>query len=535
MLGKAMNPRLAFLTEIQEVKAEIKDSNSDIPPLSESVPFSPQAYDAISVPILESLIDCTQQIGTLLVDAPYQLNLGIILYKELLMEVCDHYFKEYERINNFIDVRPTPGAIRVKISGFVRSPMQRALDKLRRISIPVLHSIKNRILPRTAPRIGWAGTTSFPWYELGKQLFDFAILSNPVKIDTPVKFPLYNAQLGILRQWVAHINLKMIDLFQVDDDTLRPFDFSGIDSLLVQMSSVQVVGNEKLDFLITGTLGIMQTRLVALHAQSRGIPIMTLHHGSHHNIFAEPRLYLYEDILPDALVDYGSVEEQRAGGYFGRTKNLSGRSIQFFSRSDSYVQSKYQGGKIDSAASLTGRKIVFLASSGWEQKRFGPHRDVHPSTYLAWQEQLLIWLEKQSKCQPYLRPHPKRVTTRYDVDGYQLLEGNLGEVIDFAEVFVIDRLSTSLSYIAATNKPILFFDPLLLRTFPQVLEDIRGRCHYAQVDIMAPEEGFARMEADLSRSCKHTFVPKYCLTENAGQSEVSAVAEAVAQAVFLEG
>lgn len=530
-----MNPRLPFLTEIQEIKAEIKDSNSDIPPLSESVPFSPQVYDAISAPILESLIDCTQQIGTLLVDAPYQLNLGIILYKELLMEVCDHYFKEYERINNFIDSRPAPGSIRVKISGFVRSPTQRVLDKFRRMSIPVLHSIKNLILPRTAPRIGWVGPTSFPWYDLGKQLFNFGILSNPVKVDTPVKFPLYNAQLGILRQWIAHINLKMIDLFQVDDDTLRPFGFSVIDSLLVQLSSILVMGSEKLDLLITGTLGIMQTRLVALHAQSRGIPIMILHHGSHHNIFAEPRLYLYEDILPDALVDYGSVEEQRAAGYFGRTKNLSGRSIRFFSRSDSIVQSLYQGDEINLAAPLDGKKIVFFASSGWEQKRFGPHRDVHPLTYLIWQEKLLIWLEEQFHRRPYVRPHPKRVSTRYDVEGYPLLEGDLGEVIEFADVFVLDRPTSSLSYVAATNKPILFFDPLLIRTFPQVLDDIRGRCHYAQVDITAPEEGLAIMEADLTKSCKHTFVPKYCLTKNTSQSEVSAVAEAVAQAVFSEG
>jgi len=535
ILGLEINPNRMFSAELQEIKSEMEESYGDIQPLRECTPFSPQAYDAISALILNSLLTCIEQIDILIGESPYQLNLGLILYKELLMELCDHYFKEYERINNFDDNRQETGNRRVKISAFVDSQKlaHRVINKARRMSIPWIHKIKSLRLSRTAPRVGWVGKSTVPWYELGEKLLNLGIIAYPLRGDSSLNFPFYQEQIGVLREWVADIYDGMLGLLHVDDDMLQPLDFAVIELHLDHVSSTLVSGREKLELLVTGTLGILQTRLVALYAQSRGIPVMTIHHGSHHKIFDEPRLYLYEDILPDALVDYGSVKELRSNGEFGLAKNLSGRSIYFFSRPDSVVQDHYTGGVIDLPEPHEGIKIVFFASSGWEQKRFGPHRDIHPYTYLTWQRKLLNWLEKQFSHLPFIRPHPKRISTSYDVKGYPMLEGDLGEVIRFADVFVLDRPTSTLSYLAATNKPILFFDPLLIRVFPRVIGDIKRRCHYAQVDIMAPKDGFAKMEADLGRLCTHAFVPKYCLTKDPAQSEVSAIAEAVAQVVFL--
>lgn len=103
----------------------------------------------------------------------------------------------------------------------------------------------------------------------------------------------------------------------------------------------------------------------------------------------------------------------------------------------------------------------------------------------------------------------------------------MSEVLEIADIYVIDLPSTSLAFVAATNKPILFFDTQLKKLVPEALHDIRSRCHYTSVDILYPENSFAEMEADLSKKTAHSFVPKYCLTDDPHQDEVSAVADVI--------
>ena len=58
------------------------------------------------------------------------------------------------------------------------------------------------------------------------------------------------------------------------------------------------------------------------------------------------------------------------------------------------------------------------------------------------------------------------------------------------------------------------------------LELIRGRCHYARVDMLHPEEGFERMKLDFGRRCEHTFNPVFSEAPTT-EDEVVAVADAV--------
>lgn len=522
-------PVSAFESAMQEIRADFIRLTGQFTPLGDCVPFSPQAYNAISAVILESLYTCIEQIAALSDNIHFYSNLGVILYCELHHAACTHYFQEYERIYGFVNSRPEPGRPVARRPASPRQLLRRATGKVSGI----VQNLAGEVTLRDAPRVGWAGSTTFPWPSLASQLSGRGIRLLPVKTKGALSIPAFADQVKILELWVQDLHQKLADTFGVGTQVLRGFGADEAKTLLRRLSSLPAMENETYDLVVTGTLGHLRPRVVAIQARSRGIPVLTLHHGAHYFIFNEPYHALYEDALPDVKVVYGSIEEQRNLGTLGKTVNLGGRSIQLYSRSDPNVQRLFREGGIRSLSSLDNLIAVYIANN-YMGLRYGPYRDVHPSTYLAWQEQLLAWLEKQTGRRPLVRLHPKRPSTRYDPAGYEFLNGDMSEVLNLADVFVIDYPTTPLAYIAATDKPILFFDIGLRRLHPAALEAVRGRCHYAAVDLLCPDEGFAAMEADLSRQYSHTFTPIFSLAPG-NREEVATVADAVCSVLSQQG
>lgn len=511
---------------MSNIEAEFIRLTSDIPPFCECVPFSPNAYNAISAIVLGSIYSCIEQIALLLDDEPFQYNLGLILYKELLKSSCTHYFEEYEQKYGFhVSHSGTGNPVKFG-SGFRYPSLSRRIIKKANTTWADLLS---KTLNKSVSRIGYIGSTTFPWSELQIQLYCRGVSLSKVETSEPINIPYLSDQEKNLFYWVEELHENIIGLLGCK---VEAYGQNEVISHIEYIKSLSVIADNGIDLLVTGTLGDLPIRVVALQAQAKGIPIMMLNHGIHQNVYEEPRYHLLDHVIPDAIVDYGSVAEQRESGFFGLSHNLSGNIIKIYTRPDSFAQSLYQSGEIQPIPSLSGLRAIFLASPGWPISRFGPHRDVHPATYLAWQEKLLAWLEKQAGIKPFVRPHPKRVTTRYDPHGYTLLEGDIREVLGLADVFVVDRPSTPIMYLASTNKPILFFDPGLRRFHPMGLKAVQRRCSYAVVDIMNPSAGLSKMEEEIHKVCYHDFVKKYVLPLDQSQAEVTAVADAVTQVVL---
>ena len=123
-------PTAAFTSALQKTRTDLIRLTNGFPPLGECVPFSPQAYNAISSVILESLYRRIEQINGLPNGVPYYLNLGLLLYCELHCAACSHYFQEYERICGFMDTRPVRGRPVVRRPAFRRSLIHRAAHKI---------------------------------------------------------------------------------------------------------------------------------------------------------------------------------------------------------------------------------------------------------------------------------------------------------------------------------------------------------------------------------------------------------------------
>jgi len=525
-MGKMTNLSV-FDTEMQKIRIEFTRIADEFSPLEECVPFSPQAYNCIAAIILSSIYYSIEEISSLFGQNDYFNNLGLILYKDLLSKTCTHYFREYERIFGFVDPRLDQGQPVPRRPGFSENLSHKIAVKSSGIVLPLVRMIpgKDRL------RVGWAGATAFSWVKLALELIKRGIIFTSIQSDEKIVIPQLEEQANILYAWANDLHSAVAGIFCVEKEQIEPFSGNQINSIIERITFYPAMSDDPVDLLITGSLGEMEARYYLLQAQAKGIPVLTISHGAFH-AYDEPWWPLYENKLPDAKIMYGLIENQKVSDTINC--NLLGKPIRLFSRSDSQVKSIYKGGDINNLTSLLGLKAVHLsAGGGWQTERYGPYRDVHPATYLRWQEMLLLWLEKQTGLRPFVRLHPKRDLTCYDPEGYQNIDGDMGNVLNAADVFVIDFPTTSLAYITATKKPILFFDIGLRRLHPSALEAIKGRCHYSTIDLMDPEEGFESMHVDLSRECQHTFVSIYCLSGEPQKSEISRVAEIVDREISL--
>ena len=134
-----------------------------------------------------------------------------------------------------------------------------------------------------------------------------------------------------------------------------------------------------------------------------------------------------------------------------------------------------------------------------------------------------------------VRLHPKRPSTQFDPQGFRASDGPLREALDAADVFVIDYPTTSLAHVAATSKPILFFDLGLRRLYPAALDIVKARCAYAPTDVLEPGTGLAAMEGQLDRTFVDNFSPAFTIADSShadsGGDEVTTVAKAIVNAV----
>ena len=514
----------AWESAFRDIRRDFVRLTGDFPAIGDCVPFSPQAYNAISAIVMRSVYDYVEGVAGLSGDIPYHSNAGVLLFRELHTTACSHYFREYERFSGFHDPRAEAPA--ATPSG--PSPRRYGLGGpvLRRGAAMLVDTALRWSARRGARRVRWAGVTTFSWRRLLRQLRPRGIRLEPVDLDLDrgPAVPRIERQAELLGAHRRQLHRELSEAMGASPDAVRELDREAERRELERVCRMVARLDASDDLVVTGTLG-GPARIAALQAQARGIPVLTVHHGGHAPTFDEPFNPLYEDALPDARVLYGSIDRLGALGLLGVGPNLAGNRVLYFARTDPGVRRLYAGRPVRSAGSLSGLRPMYVASE-FESNRYGPYRDVHPVTYLGWQERLLAWLEERTGRPPLLRLHPKRPSTRYDPQGHRDVTGAITDVLDAADILVIDYPTTALAYAAATDKPVLFFDLGLRRLYPAAFEAVRGRCHYAATDILNPDEAFSTMESDLSRECTDTFTPTFSLAPE-NRDEAAGVADAV--------
>lgn len=514
--GAVIATESPFRGVLKRFSAECETSAKEIPAFNLCKPFSPNAYNAISLPILNALCDCLWEIDHLS-DLPFYSNLGLILFCDLQVAASRHYFLEYERIQGFQDPKPAAGLKVIRPKARLGSRIVKKLTGLAQAEL-------SKVTSRGKVRVGYLGPTTFSWQNLRKELRTSRVSLVQVVPSTVLQIPRLDEQLEALSAWGQKIyRVFCDDMGSNNADLFDPVAF--ITHWLQKQGGLAMPGNENCDVLVTGSMSPQQ-RAFSLASQAKGIPLILVHHGAQYLIFDEPFYGLYEGALPDAKIVYGHVAELAKENSLANTTNLAGHSIKFVGRTDPLL--KTISSNTDSIAPcqhLRGKKVLYLASE-FSSGRYGPHRDVHPGTYCAWQEQLLAWVKKQTGLSPLMRLHPKRPSTKYDPSGYEQAGGDMQQALEWADVFLIDYPTTSLAYVSATRKPVLFFDLGLRRLHPKALDCIKSRCHYAKADVLDPEAGFDAMASDFGRICHDNYTSLFCRSDDT-RDEASVAADTI--------
>ena len=502
-------------------RADLDRIAVEIPEFGGCESFSPDAYNRISCLILAGLYDCIEEISELSSGIGFKSNLALIFFQNCHIAVCQHYFEEYERVFGFID--PTPETPMGRRIGLRLS--WSLLGRIGRKARTILWDRRKILQTTGGPSVAYVGSAPFLWEDLRLELRKRGVALVPTPpIGSKVVKDL-TEQKRCLSRWIERVHEELARWFNQAPGDLRPFGASALEKCIAFPEVDAAPLSASADLLVTGSLSRSQTRLAAIEARSDSIPVLSIRHGAHHFIFDEPYYALTERIFADAKMVYGDIEQQRAIGTLGETVDLMGRPVHLFSRTDPLVKQFRESGPIFPGSSLRGARVLYIATD-CSEKRYGPFHDVHPATYMQWQMKLLTWLEEQTGERPLIRFHPKRRSRRYDLPNYKIVDGDLGKALGRADAYAIDYAATTLAYVNATNKPVLFFDPGLRRLHSSARDLIRGRCHYTRVKMLHPEEGFERMKLDLGRRCEHTFNPVFSDAPTV-DTEVVTVADAI--------
>ena len=504
---------------LSDITADFERLTEGFVPLAECRLSSPEAYNAISATIMRHYYTAVRKIESEH-GIGYPSNLGVLLFTKLHIEACQHYFDAYDRLNGL----PTNTA--PEHPAFSVSAARKRLGQARR---GVRHALASFSTRRRGPfhaRVGYAGTTTFLWGPLQQQLGTMEVRLDQVPASRPRSIPLVEPQQQHLEMWAREVHTALASEL---GSTLPRYDISSVADAVAGLMRVPATAPPAIDLLVTGSLGPMATRAAAMNAISNGVPLLTIHHGAQYKLLDEPYYDLYEGMLPTAKMIYGSIERQRGMGTLARERDIDGRGILLFTRTDDLVRRVHTGDAIPHLGALQGKTLLYLGTE-FESGRYGPYRDVHPQTYGAWQQKLIDWLAQQTGRPPLVRLHPKRPSTRFDPHGYVPADGLLQEALDAADAFVVDYPTTSLGIVAATAKPVLFFDLGLRRLYPAALDAVRSRCAYVTVDVLEPEAGLDDMEAELDRPSEDTYSPAFTVS-NSPNDEVTTVADALVSAV----
>ncbi|MDA1174165.1 MAG: hypothetical protein O2826_06565 [Chloroflexi bacterium] len=500
------------------IRSEFERTSESIAAFGDARPSSAAAYDSLGYMIMRSYLDSVEQIDA--TGLPYHHNLGVALFCELHTQACYHYYREYDRIQGLTETASPHEIRRSKRSfGDLLSAARRRLPKV------------NLAVRKSEWDVAFAGTTTFTWPALRGALAPDGVSLRNGSTGKPSAFPRADVQAAMLRAWVYAIHDQIATMLGVSSASIKRYGPDPIRPLLTRMAGTPTLSDAPPDLLITGTLGEFRTRLTALSAMARGIPVLTFHHGAQYGIGDEPYYGMYEGYLPDFKVVYGDTTLQRQAGATTDSSNVRGSETRLFSRTDKTIRRLRSAAPVETLTSLRGKSVLYMASE-FETVRYGPFRDIHPSTYLAWQQELLRWLQTQTGAAPAVRLHPKRPSTHFDPQGYPLADGDLIQEIERADVLVVDYPTTSLAIALATTKPVLYFDLGIRRLFPAAVQAIEARCMTAATDPLDPTAGPAAMEASLGKACTDTFTEMFSFAPGSGD-EVSDSAKAIAQALAI--
>ena len=493
------------------------------------------AYNRIGLGVYNALMDAMAENEAFIAQRglPQHLNLVAVFFHEVQRMLTSYYFKRYEldllASEYGIDVSDWPSGRppRSPLIGyeFVIDPVspknsqdllpskrnlitrQKALELINHLGslIPRKHksNLKTLIVtPSLASHCQQLASTLNAIVD-GRDSWEVCTLRPE---QSQIVLPLFEAQQDILNSHLAGLVGRL--------GMALP---EGLSRLL----NLWILGNTANDYsgkwspsiLLTGTQAHLGSRIAAVRAKSEGVPVVSVFHGEAYGNLDEPVFGYAEDAFSDAVIGYGQDGGALAvTGEF--TKPLFDDPVSYVPSAPNVIRHIYSEEAIPTLMELSSPTFMYVPTSfSGVTLRYGPFRDMHDIAYLEWQRGLMASFCKMFPGKVIWKPHPKeKLGIEITLPQVTTVSGiRFEEVLETADVFIFDYISTSFNIAAATTKPIIYFDIGLRNPSPKALEAIRERCIYVQSDPREPQVGFRQALESGNKQCVNRYTTRFSL------------------------
>lgn len=262
------------------------------------------------------------------------------------------------------------------------------------------------------------------------------------------------------------------------------------------------------DILLLNSGVEVHNRMIAMAAFNQGIPVINIQHGEAYGIYDEPPFGdLGEGAYASAFLGYGDHALKNKNEYnFGLCPN-----VNYISSNASNVKNLYCSEfKGVNPNNKNINYFYFPTTLSGASHRYGPYRDTADHLYLLWQEHLINLFKDKI----VVKNHPKeKYSSSYDLNNVQRASGKLSQLLKKIDVFIFDYAGTAFNEACATDKPIIYFDLGIRNTAPNVLEAIKKRTIYFDINERLPS--FSKIEEQLYfDEIQNEYSLKYSLSSN---------------------
>lgn len=487
--------------------------------------YDPSSYDDISIKIYNYLLEAVKECDLVLKgdgESPF-LNLSAIFFHEALRISCAYLYKRSEiaALDDFELVSPDETrqskfftlpyvdydfvlhperSWHLKLPGHVlatskarragqniRDGLQRAGNLINGSNLSVLSYAPN------------AGSEASLAVSVLNEINGGKWRSQPYRLkDSSIFIPRVELQYDILGK---HIKAAFESVGYALPDSLAVLTRSWIFSFISRTK--RSLPNASI--YLSGSLTRPVSRVGAASYRSVGVPVVSIFHGETCGTMDEPMFGYGENAFADAVIGYGE-DGCRIATSSKFSYSLFEDPVKYVPSTSEQISSTYQGQEPTAFDPNKRMTWMYVPTSFSGSARYGPFRDIHDVAYLQWQIDLLSTLREAVSGRVIWKPHRKgkSATLPGYLDSVDVVNDHTFEdILDMADVFVFDYISSAFSIAAATNKPIVYLDIGLRNLCSLAQEDVEKRCVYVRAN---PQEAKKAIEAALQQTkllCNH--------------------------------
>ena len=310
-----------------------------------------------------------------------------------------------------------------------------------------------------------------------------------------------NLQIKLFYELIEKLD-QIIDL-DYDKKELKCDIQSSLNSIIVDDIN-KITKYKKDDVIIIGSPGKFNNRIASINGYALGAKVIGVLHSDESGSACLPSWQYDDRSLSHSLIGYGPN-----GNYYKNKDeiflSIDGLKQNYIESDSDFVSSVYKGETISTLNSSNNKKGLYISYRIRNIALINSADVIDLKDYIEWQHFLL-----DNKSNIEIKIHPKqKKNIEYKSNK---IYGNLIDCINEYDFFVLDYLgSTAFAQIAATNKPIIYYNIGLCNYTKVGLDSIKNRVIVCNVDLHNNYAGFLDYSIENTKKM-NTFSKSFSLS-----------------------